>query len=105
MVVTIVHVQVKPECVAAFEKACIANHNQSVLEAGNHRFDVLKNEEDPCKFVLYEAYESKAHAAAHKETAHYLAWRETVAEMMAEPRKGIAYKAIRPSGYSAGSMF
>lgn len=95
MIATIVHVKVKPDSIDAFRAASIANHEQSTKEIGNHRFDVLQHEDDPCYFMLYEAYESKEQAAAHKETQHYKTWRDTVANMMAEPRKGVAFKRIR----------
>jgi autoinducer 2-degrading protein len=98
MTVTIVHVQVKPECIAAFQEASIINHLASIKEQGNFRFDVLQSEEDPCRFALYEAYASKLQASAHKETPHYATWRNTVADMMAEPRKGVTYTSIAPNG-------
>ena len=37
------------------------------------------------KIVLIEAYRTIDDPAEHKKTAHYKQWRETVAEMMAEP--------------------
>lgn len=97
MHVTLVHVWVKPESVEAFREACRLNHEASVQEAGNRRFDVLQDAEDPAKFVLYEAYANAEDAAAHKQTAHYLAWRETVADMMARPRQGILHKGLYPT--------
>jgi autoinducer 2-degrading protein len=96
MHVTIVHVWVKPEQVSAFVEASRLNHEASVQEPGNRRFDVLQDAEDPTKFVLYEAYGSAADAAAHKSTRHYLTWRETVADMMARPRQGIVHKGLFP---------
>lgn len=96
MITTIVHVHVKPENVDAFIEASIRNHEQSIKEPGNLRFDVLQLDEDPARFVLYEAYEDESSAAAHKETAHYMEWRETVAGWMAEPRQGIRYSGLRP---------
>jgi len=96
MQVTIVHVHVKPECVDAFIAASRANHEASVQEPGNRRFDVLQSADDPARFVLYEAYASAADAAAHKQTAHYATWRDTVADMMAEPRKGVPYTGLLP---------
>ena len=60
------------------------------------RFDVLQDAGDDSKFVLYEAYENEQSAAAHKQTAHYLEWRETVADWMARPREGIKYTGICP---------
>jgi len=97
MQVTIVHVHVKPECVDTFIEATRANHEASIREPGNRRFDVLQSAEDPCRFVLYEAYATADDAAAHKRTAHYAVWRETVADMMAEPRKGVPYHGLLPA--------
>ena len=96
MQVTIVHVHVKAEYVEAFIGACRLNHEQSIQEPGNLRFDVLQLADDPSRFVLYEAYESSDDAAAHKQTSHYLEWRETVADWMAEPRQGISYNGLYP---------
>ena len=96
MHVTLVHVAVRPEDVQAFLDATRANHDGSVHEPGNVRFDVLRSLDDPTRFVLYEAYVDEAAALAHKETAHYLAWREAVASMMAEPRVGVRYDGLLP---------
>ena len=98
MHVTIVHVWVKPEAVTAFIEASRLNHKASVQEPGNRRFDVLQDAADPTKFVLYEAYASAEDAAAHKATPHYLAWRETVADMMAQPRQGVVHVGLFPEG-------
>lgn len=97
MQVTLVHVHVKPEFVDDFIAATHENHEHSVREPGNRRFDVLQSPVDPAYFILYEAYASAADAAAHKETAHYLKWRDTVADWMAEPRQGVRYEGLYPS--------
>ena len=97
MHVTLVHVRVRSEAVDAFIAATRANHEASLGEPGNRRFDVLQAPDDPARFILYEAYASLADAAAHKETAHYLAWRETVAGMMAEPRRGEPMNGLFPA--------
>ena len=96
MHVTLVHVNVKREYIDDFIAASRVNHLASVLEHGNWRFDVLQSREDACRFVLYEAYASAEDATAHKHTTHYLAWRDTVAPWMAEPRLGISYHALCP---------
>ena len=98
MHVTLVHVHIKPEALDAFIAACRLNHEGSIAEAGNRRFDILQDAEDPTHFVLYEAYASAADAKAHKETAHYHAWRETVADMMAKPREGLSFVGLFPAG-------
>jgi autoinducer 2-degrading protein len=97
MHVTLVHVHVRAESVAAFIAATRANHEASVQEAGNRRFDVLQAPDDPTRFILYEAYASAEDAAAHKATADYLAWRDAVAEMMAEPRRGEPWLGLYPA--------
>ncbi|HEY9812675.1 MAG TPA: antibiotic biosynthesis monooxygenase [Candidatus Sericytochromatia bacterium] len=96
MIVTCVHVWVKPEHIEDFIKATKINHENSIKEPQNMRFDVLQDQGDPSKFILYEAYQSDQGAAAHKQTEHYLTWRDTVAPWMAEPRKGIPYSVIAP---------
>lgn len=98
MQVTIVHVYVEPQHVEAFIEATHLNHEASLREPGNLRFDVLQNTEDPTRFVLYEAYRSAEDAIAHKQTPHYLQWREAVAGWMAEPRRGDPYTGLFPTG-------
>jgi len=96
MYVTIVHIEVHLDHLDSFIQASTANHLESVKESGNLRFDLLQSDDNPGRFVLYEAYDSGSSAAAHKETAHYMKWRETVAPWMAKPREGIRYKGLQP---------
>jgi autoinducer 2-degrading protein len=94
MHVTLVHVRVLPDQVEAFLEASRANHAGSVREPGSLRFDVLRDPADPARFVVYEVFVDEAAAAAHKATPHYLAWRDRVAPMMAEPRRGERWDAV-----------
>ena len=100
MIVTCVTVYVKEDHVDDFIKASVENHNESIKEPGNMRFDVLQCLDDPTRFLLYEAYESKEAAGAHKETGHYLKWRETVADWMARSREGVPHRVIAPEDRS-----
>jgi autoinducer 2-degrading protein len=93
---TLVQVRVKPEHIDDFIRATRANHLASVQEPGNLRFDVLQAPDESDRFLLYEAYASADAAAAHKQTGHYLLWRERVAPWMAEPRQGIAWRGLLP---------
>ncbi len=86
LLVVFVNVHVKPDGVESFREATLANARASVKEAGVVRFDVVQASDDPTRFVLIEVYRGSAGAAAHKETAHYATWRDTVAPLMAEPR-------------------
>jgi (4S)-4-hydroxy-5-phosphonooxypentane-2,3-dione isomerase len=97
MNVTFVHVYVKPEFIDDFIEATRVNHENSVKESGNFRFDILQDSTDPSKFILYEAYESDLAAAAHKTKAHYFEWRDKVAPWMAKPREGVKKNMLFPS--------
>jgi quinol monooxygenase YgiN len=92
-----VHVRVKTEFVEAFKQATLENASNSIQEPGIARFDVIQQAEDPTRFILVEVYKTAAAPAAHKETPHYLRWRNTVMKMMAEPRQGIKYVNIFPN--------
>ncbi len=96
MHVTLVHVHVTPSNIQDFIAASRANHEASIQEPGNLRFDILQSPEDPGYFILYEAYRSAEDAAAHKQTGHYQLWRETVAGWMSEPRQGIPFTGLLP---------
>ncbi len=97
MNIVLVHVHIKPEFVDAFKQASVENASNSVKEAGIARFDVIQQNDDPTRFILVEVYKDVDASATHKETAHYAKWRDTVAEMMAEPRQGIKYTNIFPA--------
>ncbi len=96
MIVMLVHVHVKPDAVAAFRDAALANARASVREPGIARFDVIQQQDDPTRFVLIEAYRTPGAVAAHKETPHYLAWRDAVTPLMAEPRVGVMHGSVHP---------
>lgn len=98
MHVTMVHVYVKPSALPDFIEACRHNHEGSTAEPGNRRFDILQDAADATHFVLYEAYVDEAAALAHKQTEHYHAWRERVADMMAQPRAGVPFVGLFPDG-------
>ncbi len=96
MLIVHVHVRVKPESVEAFRQATVENARSSVKEPGIARFDVIQQSDDPARFVLVEVYRTEDAPARHKETAHYLKWRDTVAGMMAEPRTSVKLKNLFP---------
>lgn len=93
---TPVHIEVKPEHGEDFLRATRENHRHSIREPGNLRFDILQLAQDPTRFVCYEAYAMAGDAARHKQAAHYLKWRDAVAEWVAHPRQGIRYHGRYP---------
>ena len=96
MLVVHVFVHVKEDQVDAFKAASLENAQHSIQEPGIARFDVIQQNDDATRFVLVEVYRTTDDPAHHKETAHYQKWRDTVADMMAEPRSNIKYTNIFP---------
>jgi autoinducer 2-degrading protein len=96
MLVVQIHVHVTLESVEAFKQATLANARESIKEPGIARFDVMQQQDDPTRFVLIEAYRTAEAPAAHKETKHYLVWRDTVAPMMAEARTNVRFSNVFP---------
>jgi quinol monooxygenase YgiN len=96
MLVVHVHVHVKPDSVEAFREASIDNASNSIREPGVARFDVIQQSDDPTCFILVEVYRTADDPARHKETAHYKKWRDTVADMMAEPRRAVKFTNVFP---------
>lgn len=97
MLVVHVHAYVHPEMVEEFKAATVTNAANSVQEPGIARFDVVQDNDDPTHFVLVEVYRTPEAPAAHKETAHYAAWRDAVAPMMAKPRTAVRFAYIFPA--------
>ncbi len=96
MFVICIYVHVKPEHREAFLEATLENARHTVREPGNLRFDVNQQADDPNRFTLYEVYGDESGMKAHKQTAHYARWRETVADWMAEPRLGVQHVGLFP---------
>ncbi|MBA7689711.1 (4S)-4-hydroxy-5-phosphonooxypentane-2,3-dione isomerase [subsurface metagenome] len=96
MFIVHVFVRVRPDQVEAFRAATLENARNSIEEPGIARFDVIQQQDDSTRFVLVEVYRTSDDPARHKETAHYQKWRDTVADMMAEPRSSVKYTNVFP---------
>ncbi len=96
MYIVHVFVHVKDDQVEAFKSATVENAGNSLKEPGVARFDIIQQMDDPTRFVLVEVYRTSDDPGRHKETAHYQKWRDTVADMMAEPRTGLKYNNVFP---------
>jgi len=94
MYVVCVTVHVKPDKLQSFIEATLDNARNTRREVSNIRFDVLQAEEEPSRFMLYEVYRTKEDFARHQQTEHYLRWKQTVADWMAQPRQGIRHRSV-----------
>jgi (4S)-4-hydroxy-5-phosphonooxypentane-2,3-dione isomerase len=105
MLVVHVHARLRPDRVEDFLAATLVNARTSLAEPGVLRFDVIQDQADPAHVVLVEVYRDADAPAAHKLTPHYAAWRDAVAEMMAEPRASEKYSTVFPAageGWASG---
>jgi quinol monooxygenase YgiN len=96
MFIVHVFVHVKPEFVDEFKTVTTENAKNSILEPGITRFDIVQQLDDPTRFVLVEVYRTYEDPAKHKLTEHYIRWRDTVSDMMAEPRTSIKFHNVFP---------
>ena len=102
MVIAVVHIHVKSDMLDAFIDATKENALYSRLEPGVARFDFLQQADDPTRFTLVEVFRNEEAPVKHRETANYLKWRDTVTDMMAEPRVGIKHINISPDDSAWG---
>ena len=94
MYVVCVTIFVKSPHEEQFIAAALDNARNTRKEPGNLRFDVLRCEDDPSRFMLYEAYLTKEDFAKHQQTPHYLRWKQGVADLMREPRQGVKHRSL-----------
>jgi quinol monooxygenase YgiN len=87
---------VKPEYIDSFVEVSLDNACNSVQELGVVHFDLLQEQDDPTRFILYEIYRAPEDQLAHRETAHYARWRDAVADMMVEGRTVTKYDVLFP---------
>jgi autoinducer 2-degrading protein len=97
MFVAMVHVHVKTEFIEKFKIATLDNASNSIKEPGVTRFDVYQQMDDPGHFTLVEIYRSEDAPILHRETTHYLRWKDAVADMMVEPRTRVPYHILFPA--------
>ena len=96
MFIVHVFVHVKQDQIEAFKEASMENAKNSIQEPGIARFDLIQQQDNPAHFILVEVYRTHKDPAKHKDTPHYQKWRDTVSDMMAEPRSSIKYHNIYP---------
>jgi quinol monooxygenase YgiN len=96
MVITVVNIHVKEDCIEDFKLSIMENARESRKEPGNLRFDVIQQTDDPTRFLLIEIYTDNQGPILHKQTKHYIHWKEIAETMMAEPRVGTRYVPVSP---------
>ncbi len=96
MYVVCVTVFVTPDHTQDFIDATLANARGTRQEPGNLRFDVLQAADDENRFFLYEAYRTPDDFTIHQQTEHYLTWKASVQDWMAQKRQGVKHNSLFP---------
>ncbi len=96
MIIAHIYVQVNADHLETFIAAITENARQSVQEPGILRFDVMQQADDPTKFVFVEIYEGDDAVAAHRDSAHFKAYREAAGDLIVA-REVVRYNTIFPS--------
>lgn len=86
MYIQIVEAEVEIDQIQAFRKATERKANASNLEDDVLRFEVLQDSHQPERFVLIEIYKNENAVNSHKQTEHYLRWRDEASAMGADNR-------------------
>jgi autoinducer 2-degrading protein len=86
MQVLSVSIHVKPEHADEFQAAMLENARGSHTEPGNLRYDLLRDDDDPNHFLLYEVYRDAEALEAHRATPHFQKWAAMVEPWLAAPR-------------------
>ncbi|ODS53100.1 MAG: antibiotic biosynthesis monooxygenase [Acidobacteria bacterium SCN 69-37] len=97
MILQLVRLRVKPDAIEAFTAATLDNTRHSRHEPGIVQFALVRQQDDPTRFVIIEAFKDEAAIAAHRQTPHYLRWRDTVPDMLAEPRDVVKADSVDPA--------
>ena len=96
MHIVVVSIHVQAEHVSAFLAATRDNIRATLKEPGVERFDLLRQADDPGRFLLVEVYRQAEDHARHKATEHYKHWASIAEPLMVEPRTRIIYESAFP---------
>ncbi len=92
MHVVSVQVTVKPELLGEFEQVILHNARESVAhDKGCLRFDVSQAADDPTLWLFHEVYDGPDAHAAHRRSAHFLAYQAVEQRAVTDKRviKGV----------------
>ena len=70
---------------------------ESRQEEGCRRYDLLRSEDDPHEFALYEEWESAAALNAHLRTSHISVGHAMSRSLTVEPPRVVSYRIVEPA--------
>ena len=86
MVFHTAHLRAKPDAIEQY-KARLLQHGRNSLrleKGGCLRFDVHQDKQDPTLFLLIEIYSDEAAFEAHRNSAHFAAYKQDTQDWVAE---------------------
>jgi len=96
----VVRIEVKRERLEDFLALVRDDFTGTRKEPGNLRFDVLRQNDNPLKFALYEVYRDEDAFKAHQQTPHYARWRSGIEALCAAPRTSDKFASVLPDPYA-----
>ena len=94
MHIVLVRLSVKPEFLDAFLVATLEMAHAALEEEGTRRFEVIRQEDDASRFVLYQAARSSDDHTADLASGHVKQWLASVEPMLVEPPQMTAYTQL-----------
>jgi len=94
MLIILVSLVVKLEQLDAFLLATLEMGHASLKESGMRRLEVLRQEEDSTRFIVYEAFNTRADYELHLSTDHRKQWLDATASMLTEPLNSTSFTQL-----------
>jgi quinol monooxygenase YgiN len=92
--VLVVNIRIKPENVEVFMREVIANAKAARTEPGCRQFEVLVDQEDKTKVVLFEVYDDEAAFKAHQAGRAFKLYLEMAVPLLASRERQFYTRAI-----------
>jgi 3-dehydro-4-phosphotetronate decarboxylase len=96
--IVVVSLRVLPDRISTFEAAIRSNAAASLRdEPGCLRFDVLRDADEPTRYLLYEVYtDHAAFTTGHLRSAHFVEWQRIAAHVLEDGGKAESHYTPLP---------
>lgn len=94
MYIVLMWLDLNAQDVEAFLVATLEMGHAALKEKGTRRFEVLRDENVPTRFVVYKATKTRADHETHLTTAHASRWLAQVTPMLAAPMRVNSYNQL-----------
>jgi quinol monooxygenase YgiN len=88
-----VNIRIKPENVDAFMKGVLENAMNARKEPGCRQFEVLVDQQDRTKVMLFEVYDDEKAFEAHQQTPHFKKYLAEAVPLLASRERSVWKRA------------